>query len=201
MTEESRLGKLKLICAAAGITVVLISVVLTAVITRNYDKAHAFEELPELVPTMAPELPQPAKIPPVAGTAWKTEGGSYFFMKDGKSCYFISEELSDYICFNTGINSISREELLKSPGAMLADMISDGEYYRIDAVVEKELYFDTVKSGMRYALYIAVKDDRAAIYDPGWEAAYTAEAREMESIPKLEEYLKESGEQEWKRHF
>ena len=118
------------------------------------------------------------KQPPIAsiaGTAWETEDGAYYFLDDGTYYYFISPKTENYIKGGTQIRELTREEMQASEAAALVDSVDHAAYFRLDAVADLEVYYGSRRHGSKYAIFVAANEEAAAIYDSGWSEAMPAE--------------------------
>ena len=131
-------------------------------------KAEGCEELQcGIVVTKAP-------IASIAGSAWKTEDGEYFFLEDGSYYYFVSPRTENYIKGAIQIKEMTRDEMLSTEAAVLVNSVERAAYFKLDAVADLEIYYGSRRRGSRYTIYVAANEEEAAIYDSGWSEAVPA---------------------------
>ena len=129
-----------------------------------------------------------------AGTAWDTGSGCYYFMADGEYYYYISDDMADYIKGRVSIKKATEAEVRDAgAGEILADY-DDDKLAAIDVLVDKEIYFDREKSGMKYTIYMAGSGDKMSVYDSGWGYVYTGEKTKMPERVKLNDHFEKKPE-------
>ena len=128
-----------------------------------------------------------APIASIAGTAWETEDGDYYFLEDGSYYYFIGPKTENYIKGSTQIKEMSREEIMASDAAALTDSVDHAAYFKLDAVADLEVYYGSRRHGSRYTIYVAANENEAAIYDTGWSEALPAKKIDLQVASVLDQ--------------
>ena len=143
-------------------------------------KAEGCEELQcSIVVTKAP-------IASIAGSAWKTEDGEYFFLEDGSYYYFVSPRTENYIKGAIQIKEMTRDEMLSTEAAVLVNSVERAAYFKLDAVADLEIYYGSRRRGSRYTIYVAANEEEAAIYDTGWSEAVPAKKIDLLTTAALD---------------
>ncbi|MCR5120571.1 MAG: hypothetical protein K6B44_13240 [Lachnospiraceae bacterium] len=145
-------------------------------------------------PQAADEVSSSAEPLWPAGTAWDTGSGSYYFMEDGEYYYYISDDMADYIKGRISIKEADEEEIKNAGAEEILKDHEDGSLVAIDVLVDKEIYFDREKSGMKYTIYMAENGDKMAVYDSGWGYAYKGSKTKMAERVKLNDYFVKKAE-------
>ncbi|MCR4586669.1 MAG: DUF5050 domain-containing protein [Lachnospiraceae bacterium] len=136
----------------------------------------------------------PAKLLWPAGTAWDTGSGSYYFMEDGGYYYYISDDMADYIKGRISIKEATEEEVRSAGAGEILAGHDEGKLVAIDVLVDKEIYFDREKSGMKYTIYMAGSGDKMSVYDSGWGYVYEGKKAAMPERVKLNDYFEKKAE-------
>lgn len=125
-------------------------------------------------------------IASIAGTAWETEDGDYYFLGEADYYYFIGPKTENYIKGGAQIKEVTREEMLESEAAALVDSVDHAAYFRLDVVADLEVYYGSRRHGSRYAIYVAANENVAAIYDSGWSEALPAKKIDLLTADALD---------------
>ncbi|MBR6157293.1 MAG: hypothetical protein IKQ27_10065 [Lachnospiraceae bacterium] len=143
-------------------------------------KAENCEELQcSIVVTKAP-------IASIAGSAWETEDGDYFFLEDGSYYYFVSPRTENYIKGTIQIKEMTGDEMLATEAAMLVNSVERAAYFKVDTVADLEIYYGSRRRGSRYTIYVAANEEEAAIYDSGWSEAMPAKKIDLQTSAALD---------------
>lgn len=129
-----------------------------------------------------------------AGTAWDTGSGSYYFMADGDYYYYISDDMADYIKGRITIKKATEEEIRQAGADEILGEYDEDKLAAIDVLVDKEIYFDREKSGMKYTIYMAGSGDKMSVYDSGWGYVYSGGKTKMPERVKLNDYFEKKPE-------
>ena len=120
-----------------------------------------------------------APIASIAGTAWQTQDGCYYFLPEGNYYYFISPRTENYIKGGIEIRELEKEELAATEASALVNAVDRAAYFRLDASADLELYFGSRRTGAHYTIYVAANEEEAAIFDSGWSEAMPAQKAEL----------------------
>ena len=115
------------------------------------------------------------KDPDLAGTGWTSPEGEYFFAPEGDGFYYMNDKTENYIRGSAVVNYIKKEELYGTEGEVVLMSSDSAQYFRIDVLVQDELYFGSRKGGYNYVLYLSRDGSDAYIYDSGWGESTSAQ--------------------------
>lgn len=127
-----------------------------------------------------------APIASIAGTAWETEDGDYFFLEDGSYYYFVSPKTENYIKGTIQIKEMTGDEMLSTEAAILVNSVDRAAYFKLDTVADLEIYYGSRRRGSRYTIYVAANEEEAAIYDSGWSEALPAKKIDLLTASALD---------------
>ena len=197
---QSEGKKLAVMLTLIAVLVLGATLLICGLALKWFEKTEEPEEETVVVEEQQPQpvTPTPTPLPagPLwpAGTAWDTGSGSYYFMDDGGYYYYISDDMADYIKGRISIKEVTEEEIREAGAGEILEGQSCDKLVSVDVLVDKELYFEREKSGMKYTIYMAGSDTSMKVYDSGWGYVYTGKSAKMPERVKLNDYFEKKPE-------